>query len=365
MQPTILLKFKAIHQFLPVLSRHDAIGETSLEIQKSLIDLGYDSEIFVEHVIEPTKTITKYFTNYNSNSNDLVIYHHSIGSSLAQFVSNLSSKKLLFYHNITPSQFFTNYDQMVVSQLDQGREQLKILSKSFEFAMTSSEYNKSELHSYGFDYILDMQYFLNLPRFDEIQLDKKIINLYKNTTNLLFVGRRSPNKKVEDVMKIFAYYKIFNPNSKLFLLGGSWSVEKYVQRLEQLKQKLKIENDDLIMIESLSDKELKSYFNVADFFISMSEHEGFGIPFVESMYFKVPIIAFNSSAVPNTLGGAGILLNHKNFSEIAQLLDMILSEKPLREKIIKKQNERLTYFSNHKATILLKNNIELVLNSST
>ena len=61
MQPTILLKFKAIHQFLPVLSRHDAIGETSLEIQKSLIDLGYDSEIFVEHVIEPTKTITKFF----------------------------------------------------------------------------------------------------------------------------------------------------------------------------------------------------------------------------------------------------------------------------------------------------------------
>ena len=220
------MKITSIHQFLPVLARYDAIGETVLRIQKVLHQLGYNSEIFVEKPIDSTKSITKSFTEYSPQKNNLIIYHHSIGSTLAQYLSKLNQPKLLFYHNITPSKFFIEYDQALVSELDQGREQLKLLSNSFEFAMAASGYNKSELHSYGFKTVLDMQYFLNLERFEEIKPDQHISNLYNNTTNLIFVGRRSPNKKVEDILKIFAYYKIFNSNSKLFLLGGSWAVEK-------------------------------------------------------------------------------------------------------------------------------------------
>lgn len=354
-----------IHQFLPVLARHDAIGETVLEMQKSLIDMGYDSQIFVEKPIEPTKTITKSFTEYVPQKNDLIIYHHSIGSTLAKYLSKLNQPKLLFYHNITPSKFFVEYDQALVSELDQGREQLKFLSNSFEYAMAASGYNKNELSFYGFKTIFDMQYFLNLKRFDEIKPDQQILNSYNDTTNLIFVGRRSPNKKVEDLLKIFAYYKIFNPNSKLFLLGGSWSVERYVEQLEKLKQELKINNKDVISIETLSDKELKSYFQISDVFVCMSEHEGFCIPLVESMYFHIPIIAYNAGAVPDTLGGAGILVNHKKFGEIAQIIDILISNDLLKKQIIHRQNQRLMNFNNDKATTLLKNNIELVLKSNS
>ncbi len=354
---------QAIHQFLPVLARHDAIGETALEMQKSIINLGYDSEIFVEKPIDPTKTIAKSFTEYTPQKNDLIIYHHSIGSTLAKYLSGLNQLKLLFYHNITPSKFFVEYDQSLVSELDQGREQLKILSNSFEYAMAASGYNKYELNSYGFKTILDMQYFLNLKRFNEIHPDQQILNSYNDTTNIIFVGRRSPNKKVEDILKVFAYYKTFNTKSKLFLLGGSWSVEKYVEKLEKLKQKLKINDEDVISIETLSDKELKSYFQISDVFVCMSEHEGFCIPLVESMHFQVPIIAYNAGAVPDTLGGSGILINHKKFGEIAQIINILMSNDSLKEQIIKQQNERLMNFNNEKATILLKNNIELVLKS--
>jgi len=346
-----------------VLARHDAIGETVLEMQKCIINLGYDSEIFVEKPIEPTKTITKSFTEYVPQKNDLIIYHHSIGSTLAQYLSKFRQSKLLFYHNITPSKFFVEYDQALVSELDQGREQLKILSNSFEFAMAASGYNKNELNSYGFKTILDMQYFLNLTRFDKIKPNQQILNSYNDTTNLIFVGRRSPNKKVEDILKIFAYYKIFNSNSKLFLLGGSWSVEKYVEKLEKLKKELKIDTKDVISIETLSDKELKSYFEISDVFICMSEHEGFCIPLVESMHFHIPIIAYNAGAVPDTLGGTGILINNKKFGEIAQMIDILMTDDLLKKQIIQRQNERLMNFNNQKATIMLKNNIELVLKS--
>ncbi|AJM91250.1 Glycosyltransferase [Nitrosopumilus piranensis] len=345
------------------MARHDAIGETVLEMQKSIVNFGYNSEIFVEKQIDPTKSITKPFTEYTPQKNDLIIYHHSIGSELAKFLSRIDQPKLLFYHNITPSKFFVEYDQTLVSELEQGRDQLKILSNSFEYAMAASGYNKNELTSYGFKTILDMQYFLNLERFNKINLDQQILDSYNDTTNIIFVGRRSPNKKVEDILKIFAYYKIFNPKSKLFLLGGSWSVEKYVKKLEKLKKKLKINNEDVVSIETLSDKELKSYFEISDVFVCMSEHEGFCIPLVESMHFHVPIIAFNAGAVPDTLGGSGILVNHKKFGEIAQIIDILMSDDLLKEQIIKQQNERLMNFNNEKATILLKNNIELVLKS--
>lgn len=354
---------QAIHQFLPVLARHDAIGETVLEIQKYLLNLGYDSKIFVETIIDPTKTITKSFREYIPEKNDLLIYHHSIGSSLAKHLSELSQLKLLFYHNITPSKFFEDYDQTLVNQLDQGRDQLKILSQHFTYAMAASGYNKAELSSYGFKTIFDMQYFLNLERFNNIVPDKEILNSYNDTTNIIFVGRRSPNKKVEDILKVFAYYKIFNPNSKLFLLGGSWSVEEYVKKLETLKEKLKIDNNDVISITTLSDKELKSYFQISDVFLCMSEHEGFCIPLVESMHFDIPIIAYNAGAIPDTLGGAGILLNHKKFGEIANIIDILISNDLLKNQIIEQQNQRLLNFSDEKAKILLKNNIEQVLKS--
>jgi len=352
---------QSIHQFLPVLARHDAIGETVLEMQKSIINLGYDSEIFVEKPIDPTKTFSKSFTEYNPQKNDLIIYHHSIGSTLAKYLSELDCSKLLFYHNITPSKFFVEYDKVLVSELDQGREQLKFLSNSFEYAMAASGYNQNELNSYGFKNIFDMQYFINMKRFDQIKPDQKILNSYNDTTNIIFVGRRSPNKKADDILKIFAYYKIFNPNSKLFLLGGSWSVEKYAEKLEKLKQELKINDNDIISIETLSDKELKSYFQISDVFVCMSEHEGFCIPLVESMYFQIPIIAYNAGAVPDTLGGTGILVNHKKFNEIAQIIDILMSNDLLKKQIIQEQNQRLLNFNNDKATTLLKNNIELVL----
>ena len=136
-----------------------------------------------------------------------------------------------------------------------------------------------------------------------------------------------------------------------------------LENQEKLKKELKIDTTDVISIETLSDKELKSYFEISDVFICMSEHEGFCIPLVESMHFHVPIIAYNAGAVPDTLGGTGILINNKKFGEIAQMIDILMTDDLLKEQIIQSQNERLMNFNNQKATIMLKNNIELVLKS--
>ncbi|MGI0027626.1 MAG: glycosyltransferase [Nitrosopumilaceae archaeon] len=353
------MKIKSIHQFLPVLARHDAIGETVLEIQRTLKNWNYDSKIFVEKPIDQTSKITKIYTDYVPEESDIVIYHHSIGSALADFIPKLNVIKVLFYHNITPPQFFEKYNKTIVTELHNGRSQTEKLAKHFSFAMAASEYNRFELRSMGFKNILNMQYFMNLERFDNIKLKEDISKQYQNTKNILFVGRKSPNKKIEDLLKVFAYFRIFNPASKLFVLGGSWAVENYVEDLNALLENLHIKND-VVFINTLTDEELASYYKIANVFLCLSEHEGFCIPLVEAMYFGVPIVAYNSSAIPDTLGGSGILVNHKKYPEIAQIIEMIIKNKELAEDIKSKQKDRLRFFSNSNTTELLKKNLEYI-----
>jgi glycosyltransferase involved in cell wall biosynthesis len=77
----------------------------------------------------------------------------------------------------------------------------------------------------------------------------------------------------------------------------------------------------------------------------MSEHEGFGVPLVEAMWFDVPVLAFRSAAVPETLGSAAMLFAAKGeLHEIAGLAHLLVTDTELRQKIIAVQRERRDAF---------------------
>lgn len=86
----------------------------------------------------------------------------------------------------------------------------------------------------------------------------------------------------------------------------------------------------------------------------MSEHEGFCVPLLESMFFETPIIAYGSTAIPYTLGDSGILVREKRYEEIAEMMDLLIENKELKNKIIKRQTERLNEFSKNKIKNMLK-----------
>ena len=188
--------------------------------------------------------------------------------------------------------------------------------------------------------------FINFDRFRKY--DKKILSKFDDDyTNLICVGRIVPNKKIEDIIKVFYYYKKFiNEKSRLFLMGGvDDAIEYYIAILNYL-EKLKLE--DVIFIEECSEEELASYYKLSNIFLYMSEHEGIGLPLIEAMYFKIPIIAFNAAAVPYTLENAGVLVNQKDHRKIAELINLILNDNDLKKKILKSQEERLKYFDSEK-----------------
>ena len=76
----------------------------------------------------------------------------------------------------------------------------------------------------------------------------------------------------------------------------------------------------------------------------MSEHEGFCVPLLEALAFDIPIIAYDAAAIPETLGGAGILLKEKDPVFTAAVMDRVIKDKELRNRITEDQRRRLEDF---------------------
>ena len=104
--------------------------------------------------------------------------------------------------------------------------------------------------------------------------------------------------------------------------------------------------EDVIFTGHIPFDQILAIYKTASIFVCMSEHEGFCVPLVEAMYFGIPIIAFDSTAVGETLGGSGLLLKDKDPKAVAEAIDLIMTDDELRQKLIAGEKERLKYFDN-------------------
>jgi glycosyltransferase involved in cell wall biosynthesis len=95
----------------------------------------------------------------------------------------------------------------------------------------------------------------------------------------------------------------------------------------------------------VDDEQLAAYYRTAHLFWSMSEHEGFCVPLIESMWFDIPIFAFKASAVPETLGDAGFMFSRKDdLAGLAAFAYALVTDSALREKLIRAQRTRRLEF---------------------
>lgn len=345
-----------IHQILPDIVLGDAISNEALEIRDTLRSWGFKSNIYAIRVHPTMKTHAITYRNYCSKSSEknILIYHYSIGSSLSSFVPKLPDKKILIYHNITPPEYFLGLNDELVALLEFGKEELKALNSKIDLALGDSEYNRKELIDLGFKQTGILPILINFNNYN-ISPDKDILRKFKDTcTNYIFVGRIAPNKRQDDIIKVFSYiYNYIDSNSRLFLIGSCNGTERYYECLKESVKQLGLDSN-VYITGHLKFEELLAYYQLADVFISMSEHEGFCVPLLECMYFKIPILAFNSTAIPHTLGRAGILINKKNYMEIAEMASLLAADSNLRRSIIKRQDERLRDFDKSHTEELLR-----------
>lgn len=332
-------------QLLPTISFGDAVSNDAIAIKKIIADMGYETGIFAENIDPrlPKDTAVSVNDLPVLQTEDVIIYHGSTGTELNYKLPHMGGRKVMIYHNITPPEFFKPYSLAVAQLTQDGLDGIRYLADKLDYCIAASDYNKRDLLGMGFNCPIDVCPIV-IPFSDyEKEPDAQVIKKYSNDgiTNLLFVGRIAPNKKQEDIISSFYYYhKYYNPQSRLFLVGSSNGMENYHNRLCRYIQQLGIE-DDVVFPGHIKFSEILAYYTIADAFICMSEHEGFGVPLVEAMFFKVPIIAYKCAAVPFTMGNQGMLLETKEPSYVAAVIDRVISDKALQKYLLQVQYNRL------------------------
>lgn len=321
----------------------DAITDQALLLRKWLRDMGFQSDIYAESIHPKLIDDIKPVNLYRPHKDELhIIYHHSIGTSLVDLLLEFSRKLIVIYHNVTPPEFFSSIDPALAQQMNDGRRQLKVLLPHTVLALADSKFNLQDLQMEGFSPADVLPIVLDQTLYSQPS-NPKLMEAYKNNGPiLLFVGRIVPNKKQEDLIKLLYYYRRIEPSARLILVGSPW-LPAYEQWLRDLAIDLGIA-DGVVFTEHVSQQDMVTYYRLADVYISMSEHEGFGKPLVESMYLGLPVLAYSVAAVPDTMGQAGVRFHHKNYEALAELVDLMIYDTSFREQIIIRQRQEVRRF---------------------
>ncbi len=339
-----------IDQLIPAFHQGDAIGDTAYHMKSFFLSQGFESEIYCLSRDSGLEKSSRLFDEFPSPiSTDICILHFGLPSPLTKALIDMTCRKVIIYHNITPSKFFRDYSAEMARITDIGREELDSLVPHVELALADSEFNRQELVDCGYSNTEVLPLFVDFSKYSKT-IDRMTYDLYKDgRTNILFAGRVVPNKKIEDLIKVvFTYKKYVSPLVRLIVVGKTSSLPGYYKGLVQLADEFYLKPEEILFTGHIPDEELFALYKASDVFLSLSEHEGFGLPFIESLVFDLPVIAYDNTAVSSTLHGAGILIHNKKLDYIAELIELVVNDLGFRKKIIDSQRERLKNFQEMK-----------------
>lgn len=355
------MKAAKIHQLVAGYSNGDAISNEARTIRASLRSWGLGSEIYCEsqRILPELRKDARDIQTLASDvsPSDVVILHLSIGSAVNDLFPQLNCRKVIRYHNVTPDRYFRALNEQIALQLERGREQVTHLAGVADLNIAVSAYNARELEAEGYSDVQVHPLVLELRRL-EAKPNPEVIRKYDDDKiNVLFVGRCAPNKRLEDLLHAVYYaQKYVDANIRLIHVGSFAGTEQYLALLQTLKRELGMGKVDFV--GSVPEADLCAYYQVADLFLCMSEHEGFGIPLLEAMQANIPVMAYDSAAVSETMDGAGFLFQEKIFDELAEWMVRLGRPGPLREQILKGQQERLQRYESLDVSAALRKHLD-------
>lgn len=343
-------KVERIDQVIPTLASRDAIGGHTVQLRDLLRSRGYRSDIYYGNAStdrldfgQPVERLGEHSPNGR-----VLLYQLSIGSGVADIFRQRSERKFVNYHNITPADLLEAWMPEVGEEVRWGRAQLRDLAPVAEFAIADSRFNEGELRSAGYrstttlPLLIDLESFSGEP--DPALAARLADQKAGGGADLLFVGKVSPHKGQDDLIKsLAAYRQLYDPQARLHVVGGSIS-DEYSVAIQRFADELGL-TDAVDMAGQVTHEELIAYYAAADVFCCLSNHEGFCVPLLESMYHRLPIVAYANTAVPETVQGAGLVLPDKEPARVAAAIDRVLRDGHLREVLADAASERVETFA--------------------
>jgi len=355
---------RAIDQFVAGFANGDAISNEAVVMRGIFRSWGFSSEIFCEtkRILPELRKESKDIAGYKSlrKSDDIVLLHLSIGSPANDLFASLACRKVILYHNMTPSRYFTAVNRRTSYELSKGQEQARQLAGSAQVNMADSRFNADELTTLGYKDIKVLPLILDLDRLRGAPDAKTLAKYNDGKTNVLFVGRCVPNKRIEDSLKVFFHFQhSVIPDSRFIHVGSFAGTERYHYLLQARAKELGLNN--VCFAGSVPQSSLNAFYRCSHVFLSMSEHEGFCIPIIESMLHDLPVMAYSAAAVPETLDGAGVLFSEKRYELIAELMGRIVANAQFRSAVISGQRDRIARYTKRDLASELKQHLTPLL----
>ncbi len=335
----------------------DAVSNDVIGMCDALQRRGYESRIYAgswditEPVVYPVEEITQFL----QDPQDLLIYHHSIAWVPGQeLLRDLRTRKAIKYHNVTPPGFFVGISPWHEEKCREGRAELGDVARAgCEIYLADSDYNRQDLIEAGApeERCFVVPPFHHVDLLEALDADLDVLDEYRDgKTNILMVSRIAPHKGHEALIEAFgAYHLDYNRESRLIIVGKEEPPFKiYSTRLRELTSFMLLDGS-VVFTGGTTGEELRAYYLLANVFAIASEHEGFCVPIVEAMAMKVPVVAYGSSAVPATVGDAGILLKERRPYLMAEAIDRVTRDEELAVAFAIKGRQRYEqHFTNQK-----------------
>jgi len=319
-----------IHLFVPMLHRRDAVGEHTRTLHALLSAAGVPSTIYTEHADPETADETSPYLEYEVDAapGDLLVYQVATRSDMVAWLGGRPERVVLNYHSITPAAYFIPWNNGIARMQERALVELAGLAPRSVLGIGVSEFDAAELRDLGCRATRVVP-VANVPA-SPVEPDptaSEVLARRRAGTGpwWLSVGRLAPNKAHEDtIAALFLARSGDWPDARLTIVGGPIE-QNYSGALRRYAADLGLAGA-VEFVTRLTPGELASRYEAADVLVMLSEHEGFGVPLVEAMSYGVPIVAYDSGAVAETLGGAGVLLTEKGPRRVAHAVGALLAD---------------------------------------
>jgi glycosyltransferase involved in cell wall biosynthesis len=284
---------------------------------------------------------------------DVLLFHYSAYAPRLADQLSRPQRKLLVSHNITPARWFWEYEPMTAVQCTIGREQLPRFASGVDLAAGVSAYNAAELAAAGARETAVIPII-----FDGARMGAPGPPDPPGCPVILFVGRITPHKRHDLLVRAFALYRREHaPDARLVLVGEPLT-PLFGAAVRELGERLApgaVSIESMLSAEALADR-----WRSAHAFLCLSEHEGFCIPLLEAFHFGVPVVARAVGGVPEVAGDAGLLFDDADLGTVAELLHLAVSDAELRGELRARGAGRLEEYGFDRSAAKLRAAVERV-----
>jgi len=338
-----------IHQVLSGAGPVDAVTTQAFEYRRAFASWGMDGGVYAAAIEPALRGQVEPVGRLSAAADDLLLFHYSAYAPRLEPLLEWPQRKLLVYHNVTPAEWLWEHQPHVATLCALGRDHLPRFASGVDVAVAVSEYNAAELRVAGARDVRVVPILFDPARLQSAPSGRS------ESPRILSVGRLAPHKRPDLVLRAFELYRSScDPAARLDLVGEPLSPAFAVEIAA-------LAGPGVTIHGRLEQGELNALWRDADVFLTLSEHEGFCVPLLEAFGTDTPVVARPVGGMPEVGGDAVLWVDDRDLAVVAELVDLAVQDRGLREQLISRGRQRLADYSAETVEGLLRAAVDAAL----